>query len=367
MFNRRHGMSRRHQTLPLHPLYSCLYATSHTPFCCLSTAVSYKAACNRATAIMTDFFISYTHADKAWAEWIGYVLEEANFSVIIQAWDFRPGSNFVLEMQRAAAEAARTILVLSPDYLKSQFASPEWAAAFSSDPQGLNRKLLPVLVRPCQPTGLLTSLVQIRIADMPEEIARATLLAGIDNKRAKPATRPHFPGTAGVVHHKEFPGPDGQDGGTGSHLAAIIPPLKRAATDVEKRRFLRDGFESMKALFEKNLNLAKQDPHIETDFQAVASDFRAEIFVDGNSRCVARVWIGGMFGDNGIQFSEGQRITDNSFNELLTIGQEERLHFEATMAMGLSEFERSINVKRMTPEQAAEYLWHRFTSRLAVI
>ena len=57
---------------------------------------------------MADFFISYTSADKSWAEWIAYVLEEAGIQVIIQAWDFRPGSNFVLEMQRAAAEADRT-------------------------------------------------------------------------------------------------------------------------------------------------------------------------------------------------------------------------------------------------------------------
>ena len=76
---------------------------------------------------MADFFVSYTSADKAWAEWIGYVLEEEGFAVDIQVWDFRPGNNFVLEMQRAATEADRTIMVLSPDYLKSQFASPEWA------------------------------------------------------------------------------------------------------------------------------------------------------------------------------------------------------------------------------------------------
>ncbi|MER9076646.1 toll/interleukin-1 receptor domain-containing protein [Mesorhizobium sp. M0904] len=314
---------------------------------------------------MTDFFISYTHADTAWAEWIGYVLEEAGLTVTIQAWDFRPGSNFVLEMQRAAAEAVRTILVLSPDYLKSQFTSPEWAAAFTSDPQGLNRKLVPVLVRPCQPIGLLTSLVQIRIIDMPEETARATLLAGIDSNRAKPLTRPNFPGLAGSVPHKDFPGPDRQDSAGGSRLTTILPNLKRIPTDAEKRRFIREGFEIIRALFEKNLNLAQQDPRIETDFQAVTTDFRAELFVDGGSKCACRVWMGGPFSDNGIQFSEGLRSNDNSFNELLTIDQEDGLHFAATMAMGLSEFERSINVKRMTAEQAADYLWHRFTSRLA--
>jgi len=96
---------------------------------------------------MPDFFISYTAADKAWAEWIGWTLEDAGFSVTLQAWDFVPGSNFALEMQRAAATAPRTIAVLSPDYLKSRFAAPEWAAAFAQDPEGLKRSLVPVRVR----------------------------------------------------------------------------------------------------------------------------------------------------------------------------------------------------------------------------
>ena len=52
-----------------------------------------------------DYFISYTSPDKAWAEWIGWVLEDTGATVILQAWDFVPGSNFVLEMQRAAATA----------------------------------------------------------------------------------------------------------------------------------------------------------------------------------------------------------------------------------------------------------------------
>lgn len=136
---------------------------------------------------MKDFFISYTLADKDWATWIAFILEEQNFSTVIQAWDFRPGSNFVLEMQRAAAEAKRTIMVLSPEYLRSQFASPEWAAAFSSDPQGIERKLVPVRVRSCDPTGLLSSIVQIRLDGLSEQNARTALIDGIDDRRAKPA------------------------------------------------------------------------------------------------------------------------------------------------------------------------------------
>ena len=62
---------------------------------------------------MPDFFVSYTSADRAWAEWIAYVLEEEGFSIIIQAWDFRPGSDFVLEMHKAATGAAHHYGVLA--------------------------------------------------------------------------------------------------------------------------------------------------------------------------------------------------------------------------------------------------------------
>jgi hypothetical protein len=47
---------------------------------------------------MKHFFISYNKADKQWAEWIAWILEEAGYSVVIQAWDFRPGENFALRM-----------------------------------------------------------------------------------------------------------------------------------------------------------------------------------------------------------------------------------------------------------------------------
>src|SRR4029077_22704 len=46
-----------------------------------------------------DFFVSYTEADRAWAEWIAWVLEADGYRVLVQAWDFVPGSNWVQGMQ----------------------------------------------------------------------------------------------------------------------------------------------------------------------------------------------------------------------------------------------------------------------------
>lgn len=139
-----------------------------------------------------DFFISYNSADKVWAEWIAWVLEEHGKTVVIQAWDFRPGGNFVLDMQRAAQDCDRTIAVLSENYLNALYTQPEWAAAFKQDPTSTERKLLPIRVAPCQPTGMLAPLVYVDFVGKTEAEAEALLLAALAD-RAKPTTRPSFP------------------------------------------------------------------------------------------------------------------------------------------------------------------------------
>src|SRR5713226_5593087 len=135
-----------------------------------------------------DFFISYTGKDRAWAEWIAMQLEEAGYHTIIQAWDFRPGSNFVAEMDDAAKRAGRTLLVLSAAYLASDYAFAEWAAAFRHDPRGKEGKVLPVRIQHCEVEGLLGPIVYIDLVDLDEQRAREQLLAGVQRGRAKPAT-----------------------------------------------------------------------------------------------------------------------------------------------------------------------------------
>jgi TIR domain len=90
---------------------------------------------HRDDSVTVNFFISYTRVDSAWAEWIAFALEEQGYTVTVQAWDFRPGSDFAVEMQKAASQMERIIAVLSPDYLKFGFAESGWSAAFARDPK----------------------------------------------------------------------------------------------------------------------------------------------------------------------------------------------------------------------------------------
>ena len=142
---------------------------------------------------MKNFFVSYTGVDQSWAEWIAWHLEAAGYTTIIQAWDFRPGTIFVLAMQWAA-EAERTIAVLSPDYPASRFTQPEWAAAFAQDPTGEQGLLVPVRVRECDMRGLLSQIVYIDLVGRDEDTAKKTLLDGVSPRRAKPTTPPKLPG-----------------------------------------------------------------------------------------------------------------------------------------------------------------------------
>lgn len=160
---------------------------------------------------MQDFFISYNRADKRWAEWIAWQLEAGGHTVLVQAWDFRQGGNYVLDMQRALEGSRRTLLVLSPDFLRSQFTAPEWAATFAKDPTGSQGLLLPVRVRECQPGGLLAQLVYIDLVGLKSQAeARELLLQGAAQGRVKPASEPGMPALqAGAQRPAEPPWPPG--------------------------------------------------------------------------------------------------------------------------------------------------------------
>lgn len=147
-----------------------------------------------------DFFITYAEVDRAWAEWVAWWLELAGYSVILAAWDFRPGHNFVLKMQQAATVARRTIAIFTDDYLSSYYAKQEWAAAFARGAASDDRTLIPIRVKPCAPGGLLSQILCIDLVGVEDEYdAVLMVLEGVRHERGKPMTRPAFPGIPKVI------------------------------------------------------------------------------------------------------------------------------------------------------------------------
>src|SRR4051795_610922 len=159
-----------------------------------------------------DFFVSSNQADRAWATWIAWELEEAGYSVWFQDWDFR--GNFVEHMNRAHQQADRTLAVLSDHYFRSDFTLAEWSARFAQDPAAREDRLVPVKVGPLTDDGILTPIVYADLTGCDEAEAQQRLLERVKKAldasyRSKPLTRPGFPGS---------PAPEGS-----SH--ALIPPV----------------------------------------------------------------------------------------------------------------------------------------------
>jgi TIR domain len=317
---------------------------------------------------MSDFFVSYTKPDEAWAEWISWVLEEADFSVTVQAWDFGAGGNFVLQMQRAAVEAKRTLAVLSPDYLTSRFAAPEWAAAFAADPDGLKRRLVPVRVRACRLDGLWNALNHIDLVGVDEPTAQARLLARIRGQRGKPQQRPQYPGSAMMAHERpQFPGSVQTSEAQGT--SPYIPELRASHTDLDKRKFIRESFTAIAGYFERGLAaMAEQNKGVDYEFtRESASGFAAEIFVSGKSRCRCRVWVDSQLGE-GIAYYEGNDWggRSNAFNEMLSVSEDEgNLVLSAQMSsVAFGRVGEGLDLNRLNSVQAADYLWRRLMFHL---
>lgn len=138
-----------------------------------------------------DFFISYTSADRDWANWIAWILENAGYSIIIDIQDFEPGQNFIRNMYEAIEKTERIIAILSPNYFKSEYTGFEWQGAFANDSSSIQRLLIPILVRPSEIPAIFRSLIFIDLSKIEDEsVAEERLLTAVAHIKPKAGSLP---------------------------------------------------------------------------------------------------------------------------------------------------------------------------------
>ena len=105
-------------------------------------------------------FLCHTGANKDWVRKLARSIESeptdgSNLRVFFDEWDIKPGSNIVLELDRALAKSRFIGVVLSPEMLEADWPSMEWTIAVSKDPSGRKGQVLPIWLGDCEIPGPL--------------------------------------------------------------------------------------------------------------------------------------------------------------------------------------------------------------------
>ncbi len=143
-----------------------------------------------ATDRPSEFFLSRAGPDAAVAETIAHILEAAGRTVIIQDWDFKNRA-FMERMHTTLCSGARTIALLSPEYLARDHCTAEWQNTIGDDPLNKESRLIVMRIRSCVPVGLLKSLAYLELvpvlAGLPATggMLRDLVLAAVQPGRQK--------------------------------------------------------------------------------------------------------------------------------------------------------------------------------------
>jgi tetratricopeptide (TPR) repeat protein len=113
-------------------------------------------------AFAYDVFLSYSSEDREWVR--GELLPKlkaAGLRVCIDFLDFRVGAAIVQEVERAILESRKTLLVLTPAYLESQWAELEGVMLQTLDPGNRELRLVPVLRTACNLPPRLSAFIRV--------------------------------------------------------------------------------------------------------------------------------------------------------------------------------------------------------------
>lgn len=114
-----------------------------------------------------DVFISHSSADREWVDaWLLPRLEAGGLRVCVDYRDFAAGAARLPSIERAITSSRRTIAVLTPDWLASEWNAFEDILVRSLDPAALRRRLIPVKLKACE---LPPSLAALERVDLTEE------------------------------------------------------------------------------------------------------------------------------------------------------------------------------------------------------
>lgn len=314
---------------------------------------------------------SYSHADEALRNELEKHLAPLKRMGRIDTWHDRrivPGEAFEGQIDHYFSAADIILLLVSSDFIASDYCYQiEMANALKRHEQG-EAVVIPVILRPCAwhplPFGKLLAatvdgrpIVQFPSADegfvqVVDAVSRALDKLGA---KSSPITQPHQATRSRAV---DVSVGIGRSTPRSSNLA-----VPKRFTDLDRDRAGREGFDFLARFFENSLEeLTKRNDGLETDFQRRDADaFACTIYQQGRKVCHGGIWRnsrGSGLGD--ICYSQSG-ISQNSYNESMSIADNEQLIGFRPLMGGHMSGQRD---QLLTNEGMAEHFWAMFLSPL---
>lgn len=118
------------------------------------------------TEFSHDVFISYSHKDNPWVSAVLVkTLRDNGLKVLVDESDFAIGEAAIENMTNAVLQSRRTVAVLTPNWVASEWTRLEGLITAQEDPTGARGRLLPILRAKCDPPKWLSIRSWIDFAD----------------------------------------------------------------------------------------------------------------------------------------------------------------------------------------------------------
>jgi len=244
-----------------------------------------------AASFKYDVFISYSSADEQWVEHtLLKTLEDAGLRVCIDFRDFAVGRPTIINIQDAALQSRHTLLVITQDWIKSEWTLFESLLIRTKDPGSLQRRTIPLRLQQVELPDFISMLtwVDFTRADRHEIAWRKLFMAltettsdGEKSSIIEPTATPSSPlplppqSTAGIRATPEA------ETSTGSTQAS--PSLRDVKKQALNKRLanLMAEYEAINkqidgALGEVDrIRLKRQADNLEQEISQIESDLRA--------------------------------------------------------------------------------------------
>jgi hypothetical protein len=116
-----------------------------------------------------DVFISYKHDDIEWVQKeLLPRLQEVGLKICLDDVEFLAGGAAIVSMQDAIEQSRRTVLVLTPRYMQSDWTLFEMLAARTLNPGAMQRRTVPLLVEKVEKLPLIITMLTYVDLTRPE-------------------------------------------------------------------------------------------------------------------------------------------------------------------------------------------------------